>query len=100
MKTEFRASREPFSTKEIHIRAMSGGLIAKPVQFIEHEDGYLFDPVLTLDGEEAQQLIDELWRCGLRPTEGAGSAGSLAATEKHLSDMRTIAFKQLNIKTK
>jgi hypothetical protein len=39
--------------------------------------------------------MDELWRVGLRPTEGSGSAGSLAATERHLSDMQRIAFKLL-----
>jgi hypothetical protein len=37
-------------------------------------------------------LMDQLWQCGLRPTEGTGSAGSLAATERHLKDMREIAF--------
>ena len=36
--------------------------------------------------------MDELWRCGLRPSEGTGSAGSLAATERHLKDMQAIAF--------
>lgn len=39
---------------------------------------------------EAQQLMDELWRIGLRPTEGSGSAGSLAATQEHLKDMRAL----------
>lgn len=49
-------------------------------------------PCLTMEIDEAQQLMDELWRCGLRPTEGSGSAGSLAATERHLADMRAVAF--------
>jgi hypothetical protein len=39
-----------------------------------------------------------LWNCGLRPTEGSGSAGSLAATQRHLDDMRTVAFHKLGIK--
>lgn len=51
---------------------------------------------LVLDTTDAQQLMDELWHCGLRPSEGTGSAGSLAATERHLADMRTVAFKLLN----
>lgn len=50
------------------------------------------DPMLHLDNDQAQQLMDELWRCGLRPTEGTGSAGSLAATERHLADMRRLVF--------
>ncbi len=50
---------------------------------------------IQLTDTAAQVLMDELWNCGLRPTEGTGSAGSLAATQKHLEDMRTIAFGQL-----
>lgn len=52
---------------------------------------------LFLENEEAQALIDSLWNCGFRPTEGTGSAGSLKATENHLHDMRKIAFKKLSI---
>ena len=50
------------------------------------------EPTMRLRNDEAQMLIDELWRCGLRPSEGSGSAGSLAATERHLKDMRAIAL--------
>lgn len=41
-------------------------------------------PLLTLKTDEAQSLIDELWHHGIRPSEGHGSTGQLAATEKHL----------------
>ena len=47
-------------------------------------------PTISLGITEAQGLMDELWLCGLRPTEGVGSAGSLAATERHLEDMRAL----------
>lgn len=53
---------------------------------------YATRPTLTLKAREAQALMDNLWQCGLRPSEGTGSAGSLAATERHLSDMRSIAL--------
>lgn len=56
------------------------------------EEGALFgEPSMHLRYDEAQRLMDEFWRCGLRPSEGAGSAGSLAATERHLKDMQGIA---------
>lgn len=54
-------------------------------------------PTLCLNEITAQRLMDQLWHCGLRPTEGSGSSGSLAATQRHLEDMRTIAFSQLDI---
>lgn len=59
--------------------------------------GDCHEPFLKLGIQEAQNLMDELWQCGLRPSEGSGSAGSLRATEKHLEDMRVIAMKKLNI---
>lgn len=50
-----------------------------------------------LEPTQAQQLMDDLWTCGIRPTEGKGSAGCLAATENHLKDMRAIAFFQTGL---
>lgn len=69
--------------------------VLKAVETIELEDDAYADPALTLNKKQAQQLIDALWDCGIRPTQGSGSAGSLAATEKHLEDMRQIAMGQL-----
>jgi hypothetical protein len=43
------------------------------------------EPILTTGQEALQSLIDELWHLGIRPTEGHGSTGQLAATEKHLT---------------
>jgi len=66
---------------------------AAPLQFQPIEEGDVPDePTVRLHNDQAQALMDELWRCGLRPTEGSGSAGSLAATERHLKDMRSIAM--------
>lgn len=58
----------------------------------EVEQGDFSEPSFRLSKEQAQELMDELWRVGLRPTEGTGSAGSLAATQKHLEDMRRLVF--------
>lgn len=70
---------------------------ARPVEFVEVDRGDYIPPVLTLNMHAAQQLMDELWGCGVRPTEGTGSAGSLAATERHLADMRQMAFAALKM---
>ncbi len=52
-----------------------------------------FPPVaMRLSDCQAQELMDRLWAAGLRPTEGKGSAGALAATERHLEDMRRLVF--------
>lgn len=69
--------------------------VAQPVVFVERKPNEFIgehDAMLRLRIEEAQSLMDELWQCGLRPSEGTGSAGALAATQKHLEDMQGIAI--------
>jgi hypothetical protein len=63
----------------------------------DHEDGTWVKPFLTLDVTQAQGLMDDLWSCGLRPTEGSGSAGSREATQAHLKDLRAITWHALGI---
>lgn len=71
--------------------------VAKPVVMEAIENGAFATPMLNIGMETAQQLMDELWNCGVRPTEGSGSAGSLAATERHLADMKKLAFHALKV---
>jgi hypothetical protein len=52
----------------------------------------------TIDATNAQVLMDSLWDCGIRPTDGTGSAGSLAATQRHLDDMRNLVGKYSGIR--
>ena len=58
------------------------------------EEGALFpdSAILRLENTLAQKLMDELWNCGIRPSEGTGSAGALAATQAHLKDMQRLVF--------
>lgn len=91
--------REPFMMDRIDVviasRRADHVAFASPVVYCPQygEGGFVPPPTFSLEPEAAQQLIDELWRSGLRPTEGTGSAGSLAATERHLEDMRALVFK-------
>lgn len=93
---ELMARREDWSEGiSIYLRQRTvghGDSVAAPVTMVRREPGMLAEPMLRLEIQAAQQLMDELWQCGLRPTEGTGSAGSLKATEKHLTDMQRIAF--------
>lgn len=51
----------------------------------------------ALQPEQAQELMDDLFRCGIRPSSGKGSAGQLKAIENHLSDMRKIVSQRLKV---
>lgn len=46
---------------------------------------------INLSPTQAQELMDSLWDCGLRPSEGSGSAGALLATQEHLKDIKVLA---------
>lgn len=95
------AKRADYNSRiEIHFVAEDGrGVrsIAQPVVFVTEDEGQFVPPALSLSRADAQLLMDELWGVGLRPTEGSGSAGSLAATENHLADMRKLAFHVLKV---
>jgi len=67
---------------------------------LEENRGLAPLPFLALSQIGAQSLIDGLWACGLRPSDGTGSAGQLKATENHLEDMRTLTFKLIDRKEK
>lgn len=53
---------------------------------------------LQLSETVAQQLADKLYAAGFWPTAARAGHSQLAATEKHLEDMRTIALDQLGIR--
>lgn len=93
---EVRAVSAPwYGGVEILIR--HGDAVATDLRFEKIERGRAVPPTLRVTTEAAQTLMDDLWNSGIRPTEGSGSAGSLRATEKHLSDMRKLAFHTLGI---
>jgi hypothetical protein len=69
--------------------------VAEPIAFralSEADMGVERVPSFTLNKDDAQAFIDELWNAGFRPTEGSGSAGAMAAVQEHLKDMRRLVF--------
>lgn len=94
MNTQIRAFRQLWSDCiEIGIRRKGDKIEKGILTFEECSPNCHIPPASVLSITEAQALIDSLWDCGLRPTEGAGSAGSLSATKYHLEDMRALVFK-------
>lgn len=69
--------------------------VATNIVFEKLNEGGIINPTMTIDGDAAQELMDELWSCGIRPAAGQGSAGQLAATERHLKDMQSLVFDHL-----
>ena len=64
---------------------------ARPLVFEKVEVGAIWrEPTTILDKDSAQSLFDELWVMGFRPERGNITTGQIAATEKHLNDMRAL----------
>lgn len=76
----------------IHCESDGARFVAMDPNFTKVQPGQELRPTVRIDNDAAQELMDRLWECGIRPTAGAGSAGAMAATEKHLADMRRLAF--------
>lgn len=74
------------------LRADGAKSVAQPLTMSPVPNGGYVEAFARITPEAAQELMDDLWRCGLRPSEGSGSAGALAATQRHLEDMRTLVF--------
>ena len=66
---------------------------AEPIVFTKIDQTSFVPAAAPITPTEAQALMDSLWECGIRPTEGTGSAGAMAAVQRHLEDMRTLVFK-------
>lgn len=92
---EARAQLCPWS-KDVDIALFSAGKSATScVVDLVTEDipaGAILRPAFSLEAKAVQRLMDDLWNCGYRPSDGVGSAGQLSAVQKHLEDMRTLVF--------
>lgn len=70
---------------------------AQPLEMKEVKEGCSFDNCFSVEYSQAQCLMDDLWRAGIRPKASAMASATLAAKDDHLNDMRMIAFNKLKI---
>ena len=69
--------------------------IASLLQFKTYpEPSVEIPPTAVLNPSDIQQLMDDLWRDGIRPTEVKTAPGEIIRLENHLADMRKIVFKE------
>jgi hypothetical protein len=62
----------------------------------ETDGGIVAEPTFHIPTETCQQLMDELWAIGVRPSDN-GSPGQIEALKKHMEDLRIVAFHALKI---
>lgn len=65
--------------------------VMKPIEFevMDRDVAFNRDPFLYMPDNFGQQLIDELYRAGYRPSQ-SGAAGEIHAIRYHLEDMRSL----------
>jgi hypothetical protein len=91
-----RATRTPWRFRneiELRMAVIDGAKVTVATSLImtpQDEDAD-FPPLMAMSQDMGQQLMDQLWECGLRPSEGAGQ---VAAVQAHLADMRALVFKK------
>ena len=94
------AERQPFyvgGTIGIHVLDVIANTYARDIVFEPRTPAVYLAPLLKISENAAQELMDQLWSCGLRPSQGSGSAGSLSATQYHLEDMRKLVFENKTV---
>ncbi len=73
------------------------GFAAGRVVFDPVPEGCAAEPLIVASKEDLQALADSLWEAGVRPMQAEGSAGQLAAVQRHLADMRHLAFAKCDV---
>ncbi len=94
-------AHQPMWDDETHFlfkETSHGGLFyAKPLEFQALPEGQIIDSVFKLSDGETQALFNQLWHLGFRPKDGTGSSGHVGSIERHLEDMRALAFSKLKV---
>ncbi len=96
---EIRATRSYYGT-HIDLFLKTGESIVTNLELKPYDDCTLYSPVVSMSAKYAQQLLDDLWYSGFRPTNVKESNEALDKMNSHLQDMRSIASVRLGIKLK
>ena len=84
----------------LHAKDYEGRMYMATLSWQEmKENDFVFEPqpLFVLQRQQAQTLMDDLWASGVRPTEGAGSAGAMREAQEHIATLRKVAYKVLEI---
>lgn len=110
LKVELRSQPSPFHMNGISFLLIMSGfrgesdhhyVLREKDVVLEKDSGYsasIGGPSFHLNRKEAQQLFDDLWISGFRPTEGYKGPEAFVAQGEHLKDMRKMLFNKLGMK--
>lgn len=58
--------------------------VGAPLTLQSIEEGVYPPPTMKVSLEDAQTLMDELWNCNVRPSDGTGNLGQVGAMQTNL----------------
>lgn len=61
---------------------------ARNMEMVQIKPGQFSDPTFRLNEPEAQELMDCLWRAGLRPKDASSGSEVIQAMKDHIADLR------------
>jgi hypothetical protein len=64
--------------------------------YLQGRENEIIDPVLSIHPDVAQQIMDDLWRAGVRPTNIRKDDLALSAKDDHIKDLQKVAFALLD----
>ncbi len=50
--------------------------------------GMVIEPTISLGREEIQELMDDMWQAGLRPSSTSSATDLVEAKDQHIGDLR------------
>lgn len=77
----------------VNVYIRKGREFAKSVVMEAVKEGHYVEPSFCLSSEMAQQLCDNLWRIGFRPSRAQDASPVIEAKQQHIDDLRGVLRK-------
>lgn len=102
-KTTILLSKDWFQLKFlVFFESTTGTMVRVPkeIEYRQLSESEPFPPeaIVDLPLDCGQQLVDQLWQLGYRPSSGISSTGQDEAQKDHINDLRDIVRTLLSIK--
>ena len=86
-----RAYGKPWGD-EIAFLVSCDNSVVTVLEFEKREKYTQSEPTFSMSHESAQELMNDLWKEGLRPKNASDYHGEMKATERHLRDLQKLVF--------
>lgn len=83
----------PYVCDGANVYIRQGDHFASEIKMEPYAKGTIVSPLMTISGDMAQQLCDNLWRLGYRPSRAQDASPVIEAKQQHIDDLRAVLGK-------